>query len=671
MSLTNCLVLFAMATKVEMPTTMVPLHQVPEVSSPSSVTAPGSSKQTPSPSASASGQSSAGLSKRPPRKSTLTQQQKNQKRQRATQDQLATLEVEFNKNPTPTANVRERIAEEINMTERSVQIWFQNRYVPSALRALQSPPGGTHPYPYPQATSSSSKHAMLTRLPSRRAKIKLLAKKSLETGEDIDSIPESMRAYLAMQAMESGKSLGGSYLGRTGLAPFGHGNMLLGEQGGPGKVLIHHLTCSSLSIGKWTRVGQNTMDLIIFYSPDKCTMTYYINNDQNGYKIEYPFAYIKNIYIENSEGDPSKIGGIVIELNHAPNFFMDSPPTNGGFYQVGDFTEDSQASHCMIHHIGGNPKVLSGQLAKLVSLESFMSRHSMVYQNASPNPNHHNAADSHAISASAPVSPIARPSSQPNFGPSQMGGLMPDPNPWGIGQMHSSMRPPQGHKRQRSRSVPGPIDFAMFQNQPMPSFYIQPPADMAPPPHTPNVYAPVPQQPNMTHNLRIDTQAGFGLDMRQYPMSATTASPADFPQSPGFYQHPHDGTPLPTPGYNAGYGGAFLSPMVGAENNGPMPAPPPMSYANTSEPAIVEQSPPMGMMGRPGSAGLYATHDGSCAVSEDGTPLNDMYQKHNMNLSPSYVHSQQTELDMDQLVHFDTVDPSSLSPPEVMGSASQ
>lgn len=72
------------------------------------------------------------VSRRPPRKSTLTQQQKNQKRQRATQDQLVTLEAEFNKNPTPTAVVRERIAQEINMTERSVQIWFQNRWVPRA-----------------------------------------------------------------------------------------------------------------------------------------------------------------------------------------------------------------------------------------------------------------------------------------------------------------------------------------------------------------------------------------------------------------------------------------------------------------------------------------------------------------------------------------------------------
>lgn len=83
------------------------------------------STSTPSPASSAT--AAAPSSRRPPRKSTLTQQQKNQKRQRATQDQLATLEAEFNKNPTPALPVRERIAQDISMTERSVQIWFQNR----------------------------------------------------------------------------------------------------------------------------------------------------------------------------------------------------------------------------------------------------------------------------------------------------------------------------------------------------------------------------------------------------------------------------------------------------------------------------------------------------------------------------------------------------------------
>ena len=87
-------------------------------------TTPGTSTSAPS---SVNGASSSSNPRRPPRKSTLTQQQKNQKRQRATQDQLVTLEMEFQKNPTPNASVRERIASEINMTERSVQIWFQNR----------------------------------------------------------------------------------------------------------------------------------------------------------------------------------------------------------------------------------------------------------------------------------------------------------------------------------------------------------------------------------------------------------------------------------------------------------------------------------------------------------------------------------------------------------------
>ncbi|KAL3959179.1 hypothetical protein ACCO45_007341 [Purpureocillium lilacinum] len=541
-------------------------------------------------------------SKRPPRKSTLTQQQKNQKRQRATQDQLGVLEVEFNKNPTPTANVRERIAEQINMTERSVQIWFQNR----------------------------------------RAKIKLLAKKSLETGEDIDSIPESMRAYLAMQAMESGKGLGGSYLGRTGLLPFGHGGMLLGgDQGAQGKVLIHHLTCRSLSIGKWTRVGQNTMDLIIFYSPDKCTMTYYINSDQAGYKIEYPFSYIKNIWLENNEGDQNKLGGIVIELNRPPHFFMDSSCQSNGFLQVGDFTEDLQASQCMIHHLGGNPKVLTNQLAKLVSLESFMNRHNPL-----------SYGDPHAISVSAPVSPTARPSSQPSF-PQAHGGMAQDH--WGLNQMHSGMRMPHGHKRQRSRSVPGPIDFAMFQSQPMPSFYIQPPGEMGPLNTTPTSMRP----------FRSNLAAwGATSASTRRPASdsicGSTPCPPRRPRrpsspSPGYFQPEQN---MPNSNFGTPYGGAFLSPMVNADNGGA---------------AAVSPLPlwrPVGAVHR----GAVPAHvdDGPTWVRRAVHGLNEMYSKHTINLpmhTPSpgtFVQpSQHGDLDMDQLVQFDAVDPASLSPETV------
>lgn len=74
----------------------------------------------------------------------------------------------------------------------------------------------------------------------RRAKIKLMAKKSIETGEDCDAIPESMRQYLANQAMESGKSLGGNFMGRGGMMPYGSG-MMMGDQNPQGKVGMYTL----------------------------------------------------------------------------------------------------------------------------------------------------------------------------------------------------------------------------------------------------------------------------------------------------------------------------------------------------------------------------------------------------------------------------------------------
>ncbi len=74
-----------------------------------------------------------------------------------------------------------------------------------------------------------------------------MAKKSLETGEDIDLIPESMRAYLAMQAAESGKTIGGAFFGRSGLMGYGQGNMLMGgDQASQGKVCKYKETTSNL-----------------------------------------------------------------------------------------------------------------------------------------------------------------------------------------------------------------------------------------------------------------------------------------------------------------------------------------------------------------------------------------------------------------------------------------
>lgn len=51
----------------------------------------------------------------------------SRKRSRATAEQLAVLEDTFATNVSPNSKLRKQLAEQLKMTERSIQIWFQNR----------------------------------------------------------------------------------------------------------------------------------------------------------------------------------------------------------------------------------------------------------------------------------------------------------------------------------------------------------------------------------------------------------------------------------------------------------------------------------------------------------------------------------------------------------------
>ncbi|OZJ05079.1 hypothetical protein BZG36_02087 [Bifiguratus adelaidae] len=51
----------------------------------------------------------------------------SKKRTRATPEQLAILEHTFSYNTSPNAKMREQLSKQLGMTERSIQIWFQNR----------------------------------------------------------------------------------------------------------------------------------------------------------------------------------------------------------------------------------------------------------------------------------------------------------------------------------------------------------------------------------------------------------------------------------------------------------------------------------------------------------------------------------------------------------------
>jgi hypothetical protein len=51
----------------------------------------------------------------------------SRKRTRATAEQLAVLEDTFSVNVSPNSKLRKQLADQLKMTDRSIQIWFQNR----------------------------------------------------------------------------------------------------------------------------------------------------------------------------------------------------------------------------------------------------------------------------------------------------------------------------------------------------------------------------------------------------------------------------------------------------------------------------------------------------------------------------------------------------------------
>ena len=407
------------------------------------------------------------------------------------------------------------------------------------------------------------------------------------------------------------------------------------------------------------------MDLVIFYSlGEKPCLTYYINNESAGYKIEFPFSYIKNITLENgqSEDVPMRPAGLVVELNHPPNFFMDSSGS-GGFFQCGDFTEEQQASQILVHHLGGDPRVLSGQLAKMTLLEAFQNRHAPFL-------------DTSAIALSAPVSPVGhRPASQPNATSHPQMNLFPDHGFSGMNLLHPGAR---GHKRTRSRSVPAMTDFS-FLHQPMPSFHVQHPSTVI---TDPSIFAPIPQHTNNLipgHSLRINTDHGYGLDLRQYPMSAaTTNSPSEY-NSPGFFAASTTANmePMPSAGFaNPSYSLPFLSPMP-EHPHGIQQSISPLSAMSHGDPVIAHHSPPLANIGRSASADFLSMHDDHHSnMSDDGLMLSEMYSKQNLNLPirstagiddsalDMSLHEEPLgeDLDMQNVLSYGTIDPSNLSP---------
>ncbi|KAK7927822.1 homeoprotein [Apiospora marii] len=123
-----------------------------------------------------------------------------------------------------------------------------------------------------------------------------------------------------------------------------------------------HLSCSLIRIGTWFQDGT---DLAIC-SLKKRHMSYAMKYQKTWYTMQYPFASITR-WATN----PRRIGcagGLVVEINRPPSFFVAPEDDNLCQRPCDDFTCGQQASRLLTHLLDGNPDLLVAQFMDLTGL---------------------------------------------------------------------------------------------------------------------------------------------------------------------------------------------------------------------------------------------------------------------------------------------------------------
>lgn len=369
-------------------------------------------------------------------------------------------------------------------------------------------------------------------------------------------------------------------------------------------------------------------------------VTYYIQAQDTGFRIEYPFSSIKSMWLDPQDsGANGEEDYIVVELIQPPLFTMDQG--SNGWFQCRDFTEDQQASTVLRHRLGGNSKVLASQLGKLTSCETYRNRFELLEV-----PTSFSQQRPFAFPTVAQLEP--RPSSQPNRIVHPHTGIFHEQAFPTKQEPSRNMGPPVtpqrivGHKRQRSSSVPVAINFGPRAQQNVPFTFNQhyhhhnhfhhhaPNAN----PQQNQVFAPTPQYPSqnlhyppqaaygqMGPPLHIDPAAGFSFDFDTSssvppPLSATTGTT---PPSSEFEHSLYPSASLPdlysAPPTRTTFNSTFLSPVMDSPHAQNQSASPATKVDEEVVPASASLSPP---------PGLFRSHsaDPRMSLSMDDRSLN-------------------------------------------------
>ncbi|KAI8584860.1 hypothetical protein BDZ88DRAFT_401755, partial [Geranomyces variabilis] len=292
---------------------------------------------------------------------------KAKKRARATPEQLAILEETFLTNTSPNAKLREILAGKVHMTERSIQIWFQNRRAKVKLmqkRAAQQVAQQEHvkrrqslfaqtygmgygqfgapqliqPRPTPTPMDGTTTTPVTTAMPyagGRQPPHMALQRpmRPRQNSEPIRPPQHVIQSWLASPATPS-----------------------------PAAQCTSFLTADSLTIGTWRRLPVAAGDLAVTIISDDLagtggTIRYEIADGPSRFKIEVPLSTVLAAALEPVDAFRAQL---VLDVSMPPMFFMETGRTPT-WTQCRDFTQGKQGTCCLRHVVRGEPATLAAQ----------------------------------------------------------------------------------------------------------------------------------------------------------------------------------------------------------------------------------------------------------------------------------------------------------------------
>jgi hypothetical protein len=299
---------------------------------------------------------------------------KQRRRPRATPEQLELLEKTFRMTSTPNARLREELGKRLSMTERSIQIWFQNKR--AKLKSKHRSPLQLHKGPYNNAITyplSPLHSATLQGFNSRNSLsptfngIPIISPSSPRT-PFLPSPP--MNQQLLLPHAQSHQEIS-NYL-QSPLTPFRHTAIIVESD-------EHPIFVDCITIGQWQQLchsdhGHQQVECNVSLS--KGVFIWKITHPLGHlYQIVIPFDSISSLALQEIRLNHSldsleeAKGEAVFLLTRPPTFWQFSP-NHSLWTPCGDFTENDHVTGLLCHRLQGSFEVLRKQLGGLVALDS-------------------------------------------------------------------------------------------------------------------------------------------------------------------------------------------------------------------------------------------------------------------------------------------------------------